>query len=238
MVLRNIVKINEKICNGCGLCIPSCAEGALQIIDGKARLIKDIYCDGLGSCLGKCPQGAITIIQREAKEFDEKAAKQHAKTSLPTPIVHTRFTGCPSTQTIQLKKEEKQIVDTIEKRDSRLSTWPVQLKLMPPNAPFLQSADLLIVADCVPFAYAEFHEDMLKNRTLAIGCPKLDNANLYRNKLAEIFKTSNIKSVTVVNMEVPCCFGLNHLVQDAIELSGKTVPLKQETISIKGEKIS
>jgi NAD-dependent dihydropyrimidine dehydrogenase PreA subunit len=238
MVLRNIVKINEKICNGCGLCIPSCAEGALQIIDEKARLIKDIYCDGLGACLGKCPQGAITIIQREAKEFDEKAAKQHAKTSLTTPIVHTRFTGCPSTHTIKLKKEEKQIVDAIEKRDSRLSTWPVQLKLMPPNAPFLQNSNLLIVADCVPFAYAEFHEDMLKNRTLAIGCPKLDNTNLYRNKLAEIFKTSNIKSVTVVNMEVPCCFGLNHLVQDAIELSGKTVPLKQETISIKGEKIS
>lgn len=238
MVLRNIVKINEKICNGCGLCIPSCAEGALQIIDGKARLIKDIYCDGLGACLGKCPQGAITIIQREAKEFDEKAAEQHVKISRTALNVHTRFTGCPSTQTIQLKKEEKQIVDTIEKRDSRLSTWPVQLKLMPPNAPFLQNADLLVAADCVPFAYAEFHEDMLKNRTLAIGCPKLDNANLYRNKLAEIFKTSNIKSVTVVNMEVPCCFGLNHLVQDAIELSGKTVPLKQETISIKGEKIS
>lgn len=238
MVLRNIVKINEKICNGCGLCIPSCAEGALQIIDGKARLIKDIYCDGLGACLGKCPKGAITIIQREAKEFDEKAAEQHVKISRTAPNVQTRFTGCPSTQIIHLKKEEKQIIDTTENRDSRLSTWPVQLKLMPPNAPFLQNADLLVAADCVPFAYAEFHEDMLKNRTLAIGCPKLDNTTLYRNKLAEIFKTSNIKSVTVVNMEVPCCFGLNHLVQDAIKMSGKTVPLKQETISIKGEKIS
>ena len=238
MVLRNIIRIDEKKCNGCGLCIPACAEGALKIIDGKARLVKDIYCDGLGACLGKCPQDAITIIQREAEEFNEKAAEEHMKTIQKAPTVHTRSSGCPSTQTMQFKKEEEPSTNITEKRESRLSTWPIQLKLMPPNAPFLKNADLLIAADCVPFAYVDFHEDMLKNRTLAVGCPKLDDASLYRNKLAEIFRMSNIKSVTVVNMEVPCCFGLHRLVKEAIELSGKTVPLRQETISIKGEKIA
>jgi len=220
MVLRNIVKIDEKKCNGCGLCIPACAEGALQIIDGKARLVKGIYCDGLGACLGKCPQDAITIIQREAEEFDEKAAEEHVKTNRAAPADY----NTPAKQT--------------EKSQSRISNWPYQLKLMPPNAPFLKNADLLIAADCVPFAYADFHEDMLKNRTLAIGCPKLDDATLYRNKLAQIFRMSNIKSVTVVNMEVPCCFGLHRLVQESLELSGKKLPLRQETISIKGEKLS
>jgi Fe-S-cluster-containing hydrogenase component 2 len=238
MVLRNIVKIDEKKCNGCGLCIPACAEGALQIIDGKARLFKDIYCDGLGACLGKCPQDAITIIQREAEEFDEKAAEEHAKISRTAPADHTSFSGCPSAQTMQFKTEEKPTVDTTEKRQSRISNWPYQLKLLPPNAPFFKNADLLIAADCVPFAYADFHENMLKNRTLAIGCPKLDDATLYRNKLAQIFRTADIRSVTVVNMEVPCCFGLHRLVQEALELSGKKVPLRQETISIKGEKLS
>ena len=237
MVKRNIVKIDEKKCNGCGSCIPACAEGAIQIIDGKARLVKDIFCDGLGACLGKCPQDAITIIQREAEEFDEKAAEEHVKSIRETPVSRTQPRGCPSTQTIQFGTEEKPTADTTEKRKSRLSTWPVQLKLMPPNAQFLKNADLLIAADCVPFAYADFHEDMLKHRVLAVGCPKLDDVSLYRNKLAAIFREANIKSVTIVNMEVPCCFGLNRLVQEAMELSGKKIPLRQEIISIKGEKI-
>ena len=240
MVLRNIVRIDEKKCNGCGLCIPACAEGALQIIDGKARLVKDVYCDGLGACLGECPQDAITIIQREAEEFDKKAAEEHLKNSHSVPTVHHNHIACPSVKAMQFEREPKEKATTklSEKRVSRISNWPYQLKLLPPNAPFFENADLLIAADCVPFAYADFHEDMLKNRTLAIGCPKLDDATLYRNKLAEIFRMSNIKSITVVNMEVPCCFGLNRLVQEALELSGKKVPLRQETISINGEKIS
>lgn len=238
MVLRNIVKIDETKCNGCGVCIPACAEGAIQIIDGKARLVKDIYCDGLGACLGKCPQDAITVIQREAEEFDEKAAEEHVKGIRDASAVHAPSRGCPSTQAMQFKTEDKPTAGIKEKRLSRLSTWPVQLKLLPPNAHFLKNADLLIAADCVPFAYADFHEDMLRNRVLAVGCPKLDDVTLYRNKLAEIFRTADIRSVTVVNMEVPCCFGLNRLVQEAVELSGKKVPLKQETISIKGEKLS
>ena len=216
MVLRNIVQIDEKKCNGCGLCIPSCAEGALQIIDGKARLVKDVYCDGLGACLGECPQDAITIIQREAEEFDEKAAEDHVMNIKKTAACPASAMNCPSTLSTQFNTEEKPAADTSIKKECRLSTWPVQLKLLPPQAPFLKNANLLIAADCVPFAYADFHESMLKNRVLAVGCPKLDDVSLYRNKLAAIFRTADIKSVTVVNMEVPCCFGLNRLVQEAI----------------------
>ena len=235
MVLRNIVQIDEKKCNGCGLCIPNCAEGALQIVDGKARLVKDVYCDGLGACLGKCPQDAITIIQREAKEFDKEAAEEHMKKQQPASHM-----ACPSTKPAQFESEQKEEValNRLERMQSRISNWPYQLKLLPPNAPFFENADLLIAADCVPFAYADFHEDMLKNRILAIGCPKLDDVSLYRNKLAAIFRESNIRSITVVNMEVPCCFGLKRIVQEAMELAGKNVPLTQETISIKGEKLS
>lgn len=240
MVLRNIVKIDEKKCNGCGLCIPTCAEGAIKIIDGKARLIKDMYCDGLGACLGKCPQDAITIVQREAEEFDEKAAQEHMKRTQSKIFLDPNAPSvCPSVKSIQFEKEptEEPPTKSTEKNKSKLSNWPIQLKLMPPNASFLKNADLLLAADCVPFTYANFHEDMLNNRILAVGCPKLDDASLYRNKLAAIFRTADIKSVTVVNMEVPCCFGLNRLVQEAMELSGRKIPLKQETISTKGEKI-
>ena len=235
MVLRDIVKIDEEKCNGCGLCIPACAEGAIQIIDGKARLVKDIFCDGLGACLGKCPQDAITIIKREANEFDEKAAEEHIETMKDAKSVSR---SCPSTQVIQIKTKDGIKSEIKEKNISRLSSWPVQLKLLPTSASFLRGADLLIAADCVPFAYADFHEDMLKDRVLAVGCPKLDDATLYRNKLAEIFRSTDIKSITVVNMEVPCCFGLNRLVQEALELSGRKIPFKQETINIKGEKIA
>jgi len=239
MVLRNIVKIDETKCNGCGICIPSCAEGAIQIIDDKAKLVKEIYCDGLGACLGKCPQNAIAIIQREAEKFDEKAAEEHMKIIQKRPtIVQSQNTSYPSLKTLRFKSETGHSIDALQKADSRLSTWPVQLKLIPPNAPFIQKSDLLIAADCVPFAYADFHEDLLKDKVLVVGCPKLDDINLYRNKLTAIFRDSNIQNITVVNMEVPCCFGLHRLVQEALELSGKKIPVKQETISIKGEKIA
>ena len=197
--------------------------------------MKDIFCDGLGACLGKCPQNAITIIKRDADEFDEEAAEEHIKTIKNTEPV-TR--SCPSTQTIQFKAKDGLKPEIKEKNISRISSWPVQLKLLPPTASFLKGADLLITADCVPFAYANFHEDMLNDKVLAVGCPKLDDATLYRNKLAEIFRSNNIQSITVVNMEVPCCFGLKRIVQEALELSGKKIPFKQETISIKGEKLA
>lgn len=234
MVLRNIVKIDQEKCNGCGLCIPSCAEGAIQIIDGKAKLVKDVYCDGLGACLGKCPQDAITIIQREADEFDEQAAQQHVQSTRKVSVTPVSPVSCPSTRPMQFNKP-KTTEAMVQKQKSTLTTWPVQLKLLPPYAPFLKEADLLIAADCVPFAYPNFHQDMLPNKVLTVGCPKLDDVSLYRNKLAEIFRTANIQSVTVVNMEVPCCFGLKRLVDEAMELSGKHIPMSQITISIKGE---
>lgn len=246
MVLRSIVRIDEEKCTGCGLCILACAEGALRIVDGKAKLISDKYCDGLGACIGECPEGAITIEEREAEEFDEQAVKEHLKRKGLVPAVHTVHHGppihqsCPSAQVIRFGRDPtgKGRVSASEKRGSMLAQWPVQLTLLPTTAPFFRNANLLIAADCVPFAYANFHEDFLRGRTLVIGCPKLDDAEFYEEKLTEIFKRNNIRNVTVVNMEVPCCFGLYRLVKEALDSSGKAVPLRQETISIKGDKIS
>ncbi len=243
MVSRSIVRIDEEKCTGCGLCVPACAEGALRIVDGKAKLVSDKYCDGLGACIGECPQGAITIEKREAEEFDEEAAEEHLKREQHAPAVHhvhpTPQSG-PSAKVMRSERNltEKEAENIAEKRESMLSQWPVQLTLLPPNAPFFENAELLIAADCVPFAYANFHNDFLKGRTLVVGCPKLDDAEFYKEKLSEIFKRSNIRSVTVVNMEVPCCFGLYHLVKEALDSSGKVIPLRQEIIGIKGEKIS
>ncbi len=243
MVLRSIVKIDEEKCTGCGLCVPACAEGAIKIINGKAKLISDKYCDGLGACLGECPVGAITIEERETEEFDEEAVKEHLKREQTVPAInhhHASHHSCPSAKVMYFERNltEKEVVTTPEKSVSMLSQWPVQLTLVPPTAPFFENADLLIAADCVPFAYANFHSDFLRGKTLVVGCPKLDNAGLYKRKLTEIFKQSNIRSVTVVNMEVPCCFGLYRLIKEALDSSGKSIPLKQEIISIKGDKIS
>ena len=240
MVSRSIVRIDEEKCTGCGLCIPACAEGALEIVDGKARLISDIYCDGLGACIGECPQGAIIIEEREAEEFNEEAAKEHVKKK-PVPVAHQAHPKnhfCPSTEILHFERNlaEKDRVNIPEKRESMLSNWPVQLKLLPTNAPFINNADLLITADCVPFAYANFHNDFLKDRTLIVGCPKLDDAEFYKDKLTEIFKLSTIRSIAVVNMEVPCCFGLYRLVKEAVDSSGKTIPINQTIISVKGKK--
>jgi len=242
MVLRSIVRIDEEKCTGCGLCILACAEGALKIVDGKAKLFSDKYCDGLGACIGECPQGAITIEKREAQEFDEEAVKEHLKEKPSVPTVHhahATHQSCPSAQIMRFERNltEKETMNIPEKRESMLSQWPVQLTLLPTNAPFFENADLLIAADCVPFAYANFHNDFLKGRTLMVGCPKLDDAKFYKEKLTEIFKRNNIKSVTVVNMEVPCCFDLYRLVKGASDSSGKVIPLRQETVSVKGDKI-
>ncbi len=242
MIVREIVKIDEEKCNGCGLCTPACAEGALQLINGKAKLVNDKYCDGLGACLGECPQGAITIEKRKADEFDEAAVQIYLKKEgLTSPAHHAHsIQPCPSTRIMHFERNlvKKESIDISSKRKSMLSQWPVQLTLLPPSAPFFENADLLIAADCVPFAYANFHSDLLKDRTLVIGCPKLDDTEFYKEKLTQIFKRNNIKNITVVNMEVPCCFGLHHLVKQALDSSGKNIPLKQEIIGIKGDKIS
>jgi NAD-dependent dihydropyrimidine dehydrogenase PreA subunit len=229
---RKIVKIDEDKCNGCGACIIACAEGALKIIDGKAKLISEKYCDGLGNCLD-CPQGAISIEERKAEDFDEAAVEQHrhaeaAEEKLPC--------GCSSTTVTQFERPPAP-AETATAEKSRLGHWPVQLALVPPTAPFLKGADLVLAADCVPFAYAGFHRDFLENNTaLLVACPKLDDFQAHQNKLNEILKQSGIRSLTVLHMEVPCCSGLAHMAKQAILASGNVVPFKDVTISIRGER--
>lgn len=243
-MLRKIVKIDEEKCNGCGQCVPSCAEGAIQIIDGKARLVSDVYCDGLGACLGECPQDAISIEEREAQAFDEGAANRHvaqqrtAKESVAAraePVVH----ACPGTAARSLKPTGFVSIDDsanqTEGTPTALVNWPVQLALAPLKAPYFDGASLLIAGDCVPFALADFHPKLLAGNTLLMGCPKLDNGDLYRRKLGQIFAQNDIRAVTVAYMEVPCCFGLVHLVRQAIQDSGKDIPLTITKISIQGE---
>lgn len=242
MPTRKIVQIDEEKCDGCGECVPSCAEGAIQIVDGKARLVSDVYCDGLGACLGTCPQDAITIIEREAPEFDEEAALRHVEQlEKPQPAAQ----GCPGMAVRNLqpglpispmpRPGAPGVDDPQGGSASALRNWPIQLHLVPPNAPFLSNCDLILAADCVPFAYADFHRRFLKERPLVIGCPKLDDGQLYVEKLAEMLTASSIRSVTVVHMEVPCCTGLVRIAEAAIEASGSDVPLEDVTISIQGE---
>lgn len=245
MVVRKILHINEEECTGCGQCIPACAEGAIQIVDGKAKLIRDKYCDGLGACVGDCPEGAISIQEREAEEYDEEAVQIHLgetrKTNeilqSPAAVPSHQSQQCPSTTTMQFERTGT-LRPKSDSENSKLSHWPVQLALVPTNAQFFEEADLAITADCVPFAYANFHKDFLKDRILVVGCAKLDDAQYYQKKLVEIFRNNRIKSVTVINMEVPCCFGLYNLVKQALNSSGKDIPLKQHTISIKGNLVA
>ena len=237
MATRKIVKIDEEKCTGCGLCIPNCVEGALQIVDGKAKLMSEKFCDGLGACLGHCPQDAITVMEREAEEFDEKAVeaylhKKDDAESQPKLV----FGGCPSSRPMEFKVPNARVKTRSHARpSSQLTQWPVQLKLVPINAPYFQDADLLVAADCVPFAYANFHQDFIQGKVVVVGCPKLDDIQYYKEKLTQIFKSNSIKSVTVPYMEVPCCFGLVKAVEDAIEASGKNIHLKRIKISIRGE---
>jgi NAD-dependent dihydropyrimidine dehydrogenase PreA subunit len=236
--IRKIVKIDEEKCNGCGLCVPACVEGALKIIDGKARLVSEIYCDGLGACLGECPQEAIIIEDREAAEFDEEAVKHH--------LEQTEYTteelpcGCASATVRQFEKQETAEVSPEEapSRQSMLGHWPVQLTLVPPSAPFLQDADLMLAADCVPFAYADFHHDFLSGHALLVACPKLDDFEAHLEKLTNILRHSSVKSLTVVHMEVPCCFGLVHMVKQTILASGKDMAFREITIGVKGDRKS
>ncbi len=234
-VVRKIVRIDEEKCDGCGVCVPSCAEGALQIIDGKARVISETYCDGLGACLGECPQGAITIEQREADEFDEEAVKHHTEeTEHATEYLPC---GCPSTTVAQFERQGDAGItaDPATHQQPMLGHWPVQLTLIPPVAPFLQGADLVLAADCVPFAYGDFHRRFLKDHALLVACPKLDDFPAHQRKLTDILKLSDVKSLTVVHMEVPCCSGLAHMAKQAISASGKDIPLKEVTIGVKGD---
>ena len=240
-VTRKIITIDEDKCDGCGACVPACAEGALQIIDGKAKLISETFCDGLGACLGECPQGAITIEERVAEDFDEAAAKLHFEKEEKERRAKERLPcGCPSATVTQFTRQEesKAIANSEQPRSSRLGHWPVQLTLVPPTAPFLQGAELVLAADCIPFAYADFHRDFLDGHSLLVACPKLDDFPAHLEKLTEILRRSEVKSLTVVHMEVPCCSGLIHMARQALELSGRNIPLEEVTIGIKGEILS
>jgi len=234
--MRKIVKIDEDKCTGCGDCIISCAEGALEIIDGKAKLISEKYCDGLGNCLD-CPQGAISIEEREAEDFDEEAVEQHLNVKDEEEKLPC---GCPSSTVTQFEKTAKSAPVpevTSEARESRLGHWPVQLTLVPPTAPFLKDADVVLAADCTPFAYGGFHEDFLGDNALLVACPKLDDFQAHQEKLTEVLKQSGLKSLTVVRMEVPCCAGLVAMAKQAILASGNVVPFREIVIGVKGDRL-
>lgn len=240
-IKRKIIEIDEELCDGCGQCVPSCAEGALQIVDGKAKLVAEVYCDGLGACLGECPTGALKIIEREADDFDEMAVEERLK-ELEKEEAEADKILCPSaapqilTQGISCKKVNEPVNHDSE--SSALSHWPVQIRLIPPDAPFLKGADLLVVADCAALACAALHEDFIAGKAVMMGCPKFDNAQEYIQKFTDIFNTADIKSITVLVMEVPCCQGLPVIVQKALELSGKKITLEKVVISRSGERIS
>jgi Pyruvate/2-oxoacid:ferredoxin oxidoreductase delta subunit len=238
MAKRNIVKIDENKCNGCGLCVSACAEGAIQLINGKAKLVSEVYCDGLGACLGHCPQDAITIEQRNAAEFDEKAVHQHleqlkAKLAEPNPAPTPAFGGCPGMMARTFEK--KTAAASTGSVESQLAQWPVQLKLVSPMAPYFVESNLLLAADCVPFAMGDFHQTLLKDRSIAIFCPKLDDCTPYVDKLAQIIQHNNLKSLTVVHMEVPCCSGLLRIADAAIAKSGIKLDYEDITISLDGQ---
>ena len=234
MAVRNIVRIDEDKCTGCGLCATACAEGAIQIVHGKARLVSDSYCDGLGACLGHCPEGAITIEQRDAAEFDETAVKTHAAPSQnPTPLF-----VCPGMASHQFERAEASKSDADPQEvPSELSHWPVQLKLVAPTAPCFADADLLLAADCVPVAVGDFHRRYLKDHSVVIGCPKLDDAGYYVEKLTQILQGNNLRSLMVVHMEVPCCSGLTRVAREAIVRSGRPMSFLDITVSLRGSMV-
>ena len=278
---RKIIKIDEEKCNGCGECIPECPEGALQIIDGKARLVSDLFCDGLGACLGYCPRRAISVEEREAEEYDERQVMENVvkqgRNVIRAHLEHLRVhgqdrfleeaigflrekeieipegfgretlrpkceapaPGCPGARLMDLAERgeegEKSPGREAEKSLSSLRQWPVQLNLVPPSAPFLEGVDLLVSADCVPYAYPDFHRDFLSGKIVLNGCPKFDDIGYYREKLTAIFRQNDIRSVTVAHMEVPCCRGIQVVVEQALEESGKDIPLREAIVGIKGQ---
>lgn len=240
MAKRKIIEIDEDKCTGCGACVTKCAEGALQIVDGKAKVVNEIFCDGLGACIGECPEGALRIIDRDAPEFDEKAVERHLGAhGKARQIIGEEPCGCPSHNPMVLTSGKAAARtgrhEGHERLPPELRNWPVQWRLVSPSMPFFKGKDILLAADCVPFAFRDFHGRFLKGRPVIIGCPKLDDQQAYLDKLTEIFRESTPKSLTIVHMEVPCCFGLEKLVEEAMRKSGHKIPLKITVVSVKGE---
>ena len=234
MPVRNIIQIDEDKCNGCGQCIVDCAEAALQIVNGKAKLVKELYCDGLGACIGGCPTGALTIVQREAAPFDEAATERHvheARKPGEEPC------GCPGTRSMDFSRPAP-AGRTVADERPELTNWPIQLKLVGTTAPYFNGADILLAADCTAFSTVGFHSRFIKGSKVLIACPKLDDAQLYYEKLTEMFRANSIRSVQVVRMEVPCCGGLAHIVKQAVQASGKDIPCSEVIIGIKGDILS
>jgi len=244
MAWRKVIRIDEEKCDGCGDCVTSCAEGAIAIIDGKARLVSETYCDGLGACLGDCPRGAISMEVREAEEFDEAKTREHLdrlrnRKSQPVPLLHAEtLHQCPGSMSRSLGRQP--ILAGVDDdgrtgpQPSELTNWPVQMALVAPHAPYFRGADLLLVADCVPFACADFHSRFLRGKPVIIGCPKLDQAEDYVQKLAEIIRTAEPRSLQVVHMEVPCCSGLTRIAQYALGMAASDMPLEDVTVGIRG----
>lgn len=242
MTVRKIIRIDEEKCDGCGQCAIACAEGAIKVIDGKAKLISETYCDGLGACIGECPQGAITIEEREAQPFDKEAVERHLmeRGTSGESRLEELPRGCPGAASRTIERCElqeakgKPPAQEAGEIRSTLQNWPVQIQLVPPKAPYFEGAHLLVAADCVPFAFADFHRRLLADRILIVGCPKLDNADFYRRKIAQIIIQNDIKAIDVAFMEVPCCFGLVHLVHESLKESGKDIPLRLIKVGIEG----
>lgn len=246
---RNIISIDENKCNGCGLCVTACHEGAIELIEGKARLVSDEYCDGLGDCLPACPTDAIKIIEREAAEYNEEAVQERvAEIKKKNEAAKPMPCGCPGTMAKMIKRENikiktddeknsvtQDVIGTEVKNVSELRQWPVQIKLINPRSSFLENADLLIAADCTAYAYADFHKDFIKNRITMIGCPKLDDNEYYKEKIAEILRSNNIRSIKVVRMSVPCCTGIVNSVKRAMLESNIIVPYSEVIIDTEGK---
>ena len=251
--VRKIIKIDEELCDGCGLCVPDCAEGSLKIVDGKAKLVADNLCDGLGACLGSCPTGALQIIEREADEFDEEAVEEYLAAekrkaelnAIPTLPKAPAGGGCPSAKlhTFQpastpcQSANEPRATSDASSQPSGLSHWPIQIRLVPPTAPFLQNADLLIAADCTAVSVRNFQQKYLDGKVVMMGCPKFDDAQSYVERFTEILKTCNLKKITILIMEVPCCSSMNAIIKEALNRAQVPVTVEQVTISLQGEEI-
>lgn len=238
-IIRRIIEIDDELCNGCGQCVTGCDEGALQIIGGKARVISETFCDGLGACIGECPTGALKIVEREAVPFDEDAVKRH----LAKKDDEAMPCGCPSSL-VRIFDRDTATCETANRpvhgkpgkeEGSSLTHWPIQIRLIPPSAPFLKNADLLVLADCTAVAFPSLHRDLLKGKVIMLGCPKFDDADAYVGKFSDIFQTAGIRSLTVVAMEVPCCSGMPVIVKKAMETADKNIPIEEIVVSLGGK---